>query len=169
MIVKLEDLPSGNHQFKGQFKINIEDVGLSVKTGDIIFYDIVIVVSEAKIKISGSSKIELDCVCDLCTKRFYAQHSCSIDESISILAEDSGISPASRLNEIDCEKMLYELLIVNIPLKILCKSDCKGLCSGCGVDQNITRCKCEQEMDSRWIKLKELKLMEEEIVNNGSS
>ncbi len=165
MIAKLEDLSAGKHQFEGQFKIDIADVGLSVKTGDTIFYNIVVVVSEMKIEISGAATLELDCVCDRCAKRFYTQHSCAIDENFPISANDFEIC----LNKIDCEKMLYESLIVNLPLKILCKSNCRGLCSGCGVDQNATKCKCEQETDPRWTKLKELKQMEEEIENNGSS
>lgn len=37
---------------------------------------------------------------------------------------------------------IREQVLLNRPMRFLCKEDCKGICPGCGVDLNIERCKC---------------------------
>lgn len=39
---------------------------------------------------------------------------------------------------------------------VLCRPDCKGLCSTCGANLNDGPCDCEAEIDPRFAKLKEL-------------
>jgi uncharacterized protein len=49
-------------------------------------------------------------------------------------------------------------LLVQLPLKQVCRDDCKGLCSECGTNMNLDTCGCKQEaLDSRWEALKEFK------------
>lgn len=51
-----------------------------------------------------------------------------------------------------------DYLILAVPMKKLCKEDCKGLCYKCGTDLNKNTCDCKQdEIDDRWSKLLELK------------
>ena len=45
-------------------------------------------------------------------------------------------------NSIDLVKTLIEILIVEKPLKNLCSSICKGLCSNCGKNLNNRTCSC---------------------------
>lgn len=40
------------------------------------------------------------------------------------------------------EEIRQELILAN-PARILCKKDCKGICSGCGVNLNLEQCKCK--------------------------
>lgn len=48
--------------------------------------------------------------------------------------------------------------ILSIPLKNLCKEDCKGLCAKCGTNLNVDTCTCEDiTINPVWEKLKELK------------
>jgi uncharacterized protein len=43
-------------------------------------------------------------------------------------------------------------------MKQLCKSDCKGICPGCGVDLNREKCRCSgKTVDPRWEKLLDIK------------
>lgn len=45
-----------------------------------------------------------------------------------------------------------------LPMKPLCRPDCRGLCSECGQDLNQGACECVREtMDPRWEALKALK------------
>lgn len=49
------------------------------------------------------------------------------------------------------------VLLVSLPLKQLCRDDCKGLCPVCGADLNREPCGCSaQEIDPRWEKLSTL-------------
>ena len=51
-----------------------------------------------------------------------------------------------------------DYLILAVPMKKLCKEDCKGLCYKCGTDLNKGSCNCtKDETDDRWNKLLELK------------
>jgi uncharacterized protein len=49
---------------------------------------------------------------------------------------------------IDLTDLYREYLILAIPIKRLCKADCKGLCVVCGADLNETTCEHQQEQDS---------------------
>ncbi|HVP57403.1 MAG TPA: DUF177 domain-containing protein [bacterium] len=49
-------------------------------------------------------------------------------------------------------------LLVRLPLKPLCKKDCRGLCPTCGTNLNGATCACETAHgDSRWDALKRLR------------
>ncbi len=49
-------------------------------------------------------------------------------------------------------------LLVQVPLKQLCKADCRGLCPGCGTNLNVTTCGCHVAgHDARWEDLKKMK------------
>lgn len=59
--------------------------------------------------------------------------------------------------EVSFEQHIVENLIVNVPMQILCKTDCKGLCPQCGINRNRESCKCAAEEDPRWDALRKLK------------
>jgi uncharacterized protein len=45
-----------------------------------------------------------------------------------------------------------------IPMKPLCREDCKGLCPRCGQDRNVSTCNCSlEETDPRWDALRALR------------
>ena len=52
------------------------------------------------------------------------------------------------------EDVLKEQVLLAVPLKALCREDCKGLCPGCGVNRNHERCACAPAAgDERWAAL----------------
>jgi uncharacterized protein len=56
------------------------------------------------------------------------------------------------------DPILVEQLQLNIPMKPLCRPDCKGLCPVCGTDRNRASCACEERTtDPRWEALAALK------------
>lgn len=57
---------------------------------------------------------------------------------------------------LDLAPMLREQCWLSIPLKPLCRPDCKGLCPQCGANLNLESCTCkESEGDPRLALLKE--------------
>jgi uncharacterized protein len=59
---------------------------------------------------------------------------------------------------LDTDPILIEQLQLNIPMKPLCRADCKGLCPICGIDRNAGTCACEESgADPRWAALAALK------------
>lgn len=47
---------------------------------------------------------------------------------------------------------MEDIIRLNIPVKPLCRPDCKGLCPVCGKDLNLGECECSKKMqvDPRW-------------------
>ncbi len=59
-------------------------------------------------------------------------------------------------NQIDLTESIYEHLLLELPIKTICKEDCKGLCPQCGQNLNLRECGCDREViDPRLVKLKE--------------
>jgi uncharacterized protein len=49
------------------------------------------------------------------------------------------------------EDVLREQVLLSLPVKTLCKPDCKGLCPRCGADRNSQPCNCDVgPSDPRW-------------------
>lgn len=46
--------------------------------------------------------------------------------------------------KIDLTPPLTEEIIANIPIKVLCREDCQGLCPKCGANLNDNPCKCDK-------------------------
>ena len=64
----------------------------------------------------------------------------------------------SNKSEIDLEPHLRDELILSVPMYVECRSGCRGLCAGCGVNLNEADCQCsKREMDPRWDALRALK------------
>ncbi len=93
-----------------------------------------------------------------------------ISESMSILFEKTVVTEDTELqNEenddyilskdgyIDIDETLSEQIILELPLRHLCKDDCKGLCPKCGCDLNKETCTCNlTEPDPRFDVLRKL-------------
>lgn len=57
-------------------------------------------------------------------------------------------------NIFDSDKFIHDELIINMPVKILCKDDCKGICKKCGKNLNNGDCHCDTtELDPRMSKV----------------
>ena len=76
------------------------------------------------------------------------------DEEIEI------VDPGTR--EFDLRKFVREEIILELPLRLYCREDCKGLCTSCGQDLNQGDCDCtEDSVDPRWAALGNIKFSEE--------
>jgi uncharacterized protein len=54
------------------------------------------------------------------------------------------------------EDVLREQLLLALPLKAICRDDCKGLCPQCGRNLNQEQCNCaDPREDPRWSALKD--------------
>lgn len=52
--------------------------------------------------------------------------------------------PVKNEEVIDITDNLREELILNFPLKPLCRADCRGLCMRCGENLNKGKCRCQK-------------------------
>jgi len=57
---------------------------------------------------------------------------------------------------IDLDRVIFEQIMLQIPIKPLCAESCRGLCPHCGIDLNTTSCDCRSEiLDERLAVLKQ--------------
>ena len=47
-----------------------------------------------------------------------------------------------KIETIDLGEEIRQEVILNLPARILCKEDCKGICLGCRADLNREPCRC---------------------------
>ena len=70
----------------------------------------------------------------------------SEEERIEALDESSFI----QNKELDTDKLLHNEVLIIWPMRVLCKEDCKGICSRCGANLNQGSCDCDTaDLDPR--------------------
>ena len=52
--------------------------------------------------------------------------------------------------QLDVDALVRNELFVHMPLRVLCKEDCKGICNKCGANLNVNTCDCDtRSLDPR--------------------
>ncbi|SHJ66114.1 YceD family protein [Tepidibacter formicigenes] len=168
MIISLEKL------IKGQ--VDILDLNFSQKIDNINYcgksYKITNPV-EVKGKITKTGeKMYLDCeiklsildYCSRCLKELEIDLEYPVkgflvkDEEDVLEDEDTFVYNG---DELDFKDIIEDTFILNVPQKVLCDEDCKGLCPSCGANLNEEECKCHDDkndkefIDPRFAKLKD--------------
>jgi uncharacterized protein len=60
---------------------------------------------------------------------------------------------------IDLAPIVREQMLLALPMSVLCRPECRGLCSVCGQDLNMQACSCDRRVpDPRLAALKNIKL-----------
>jgi uncharacterized protein len=91
-------------------------------------------------------------------ERFVRTVSWAAEEQHELQPEDLNIAVFDG-EGIELDDLVREELLLALPVNVLCREDCKGLCPVCGIDRNLSNCQCENDaVDSRWQKLKELQM-----------
>jgi uncharacterized protein len=73
----------------------------------------------------------------------------------SILEESDEKTIAYCNGELLLDDVVTDAILLSMPMKIICKDDCKGLCTKCGKDLNSEDCTCEDDdIDPRLAKLR---------------
>lgn len=73
-----------------------------------------------------------------------------VDEPFELFYEIKGKEDIETLND------LREVLILDHPIRFICREDCRGLCPSCGVNLNETRCHCEANRATPLSQLKKM-------------
>mgnify|MGYP000796277080 FL=1 len=77
----------------------------------------------------------------------------SSEERIAQLDEQSYIDGY----HLDVDGMVLDEMMTDIPDKVLCREDCKGVCPKCGVNLNHQTCNCDRtELDPRMSIIREI-------------
>ena len=59
---------------------------------------------------------------------------------------------------IELDDVLREQILLALPVKVVCRESCRGICAGCGRNLNVETCTCEEQpADPRWAALADIK------------
>lgn len=76
---------------------------------------------------------------------------------VTLSGEDNDDYIETPNYQLDLDELLRADIILNLPVKYLCKEECKGLCAQCGKDLNQGDCSCDKrQIDPRLEVLKKL-------------
>lgn len=87
-------------------------------------------------------------VCDRCLKETLQDFSFDVQHTVVRELHDEDEEEnyiVARAESIDTAEIAISDLLLELPSKMLCKEDCKGLCPKCGCDRNETDCDCMSE------------------------
>jgi len=60
-------------------------------------------------------------------------------------------------DRLSLEDVLREFILLQMPMRRICRADCKGICPQCGKNRNEVDCGCQaQKLDERWAALRNL-------------
>ncbi|WP_029895462.1 DUF177 domain-containing protein [Desulfohalovibrio reitneri] len=117
--------------------------------------------------IQGSLEGAVLLSCDRCAESVATEVSASFDHFEEPGHEpETGEGPEERVvvtrdgePMLDVASLLWQFLLLELPLKVLCAASCKGICPTCGADLNEGECACEAETgDPRLAPLRGLKI-----------
>ncbi len=77
------------------------------------------------------------------------------EDGLELLATDLDVLYYDDL-VVPFDALVEEQVQLELPLKALCRDDCRGLCPICGADRNLAPCACQPPADERWKTLRTL-------------
>lgn len=106
---------------------------------------------EGRIHLDMNIKTEIERVCSRCLKSYNESLDINMDciYSEDVQNKEDDIYAINGYT-IDITDVIVDEITAQLPMKPLCKDDCKGLCSVCGNNKNFIDCKCKKtEVDPR--------------------
>lgn len=162
MKIQVGTLSQGEHTYT--FQAPAADIGLGSEFPEDVRVTVSLEKTSSEIMLKARLQISGTFACDRCVARF----SLSLSPSYRMYyvwdhASSQGLDPSEvqvvqpGLSVIDISDDVRQTILLAVPLKLLCREDCRGLCAGCGVNLNSEACRCEAAgTDQRWDSLRSL-------------
>ncbi|MGO9481200.1 MAG: YceD family protein [Candidatus Kryptoniota bacterium] len=156
MRINISNLSEGTHEY--EFEESPSNVKLDERFSKQISVKVELEKRRRQLFLTGHVKTSGKFVCDRCLAEF--EKDVSVDYRMTYVQDqdDAGEVDEDEItvihrstNEIDIDEEIRESILVSVPLKLLCKEDCAGLCASCGKNLNDGTCACNyNEADPRW-------------------
>lgn len=118
---------------------------------------------DRKIAITAKVSLVLEMPCDRCLDSVKVPMDLDFERNVD--ANASSEERIAQLDEqsyidgyhLDVDGMVLDEMMTDIPDKVLCREDCKGVCPKCGVNLNHQTCNCDRtELDPRMSIIREI-------------
>jgi uncharacterized protein len=162
MIIKVSEIPEEGLRLEGPGAFpepfqdrawRLEDVELAVeKDGDVVF-------------VHGHLRSSVPQVCSRCLESYDATVEAAVETRLvpapargeeRELGADDLETDIYDHDQIDLNTLLETETTLGLPMKPLCRDECRGLCPSCGASRNAAPCGCAPAADPRWSPLKGL-------------
>ena len=103
------------------------------------------------VKLVFSVKFPLHLCCDRCLGEFDRDFEYSFEHIlVRRLNTDNDEYVVCEDGVLELDELIRSDLLLELPAKVLCSPDCKGLCPVCGKNRNFDSCECDKkEIDPR--------------------
>ena len=140
--------------------------------------EVKLVLTSRSILVTGNFYTPIKEICSRCLEEFEYNLEFEIEEeffptgnilTVNSVDEDEEAAgfAISENHIIDLSEAWRQNILLNLPVKPICKPECAGLCQQCGHNLNQEPCRCPKDhIDPRWAPLKAL--LKEETVEKGS-
>lgn len=105
---------------------------------------------ERKVFLEGSTEVSLMLPCSRCLEDVETTFEIGISKELDFRenAQDR-IDDLDEVNyiegyDLDIDCLVYNEILLDFPLKVLCSDNCKGICSVCGTNRNKGTCQCDR-------------------------
>ncbi len=118
---------------------------------------------EEKLRIEAETAFTAAVPCDRCLEEVEISLELAISKEVDMNQTAEGrIEDLDETDfvigyNLDVDKLVYSEILVNWPMKTLCREDCKGICRKCGTNLNHGSCSCDTvELDPRMAVIAEI-------------
>lgn len=162
MKIKISSLKDGSYEYC--FEDYVKKLDLELPFIGKYFTKVNLSKYHNQIIIEAATSVNAELECDRCVQMYPAQIE-SRYKMVYLHDQPEGDNDSVDVtyiskdtDKIDITEDVREYLLLEVPIKKLCKEDCKGLCPRCGKNLNDGQCSCKPEdVDIRWKPLLELK------------
>ena len=165
MEIKLRGLDQGEHNYSVSEPAEIYALEPG-KFPEFFHSDITVDVQSGNYYIAILTRTNVKFVCDRCMDDFMSPYTVEVR---IIYTEDPTLDPEQQQENLyflpagkdmaDLSEDVRQSVLVNLPMKTVCKETCRGLCDNCGTNLNEKQCNCIRvDTDNQWDALKKLQL-----------
>ncbi|MEX2116401.1 MAG: DUF177 domain-containing protein [Bacteroidota bacterium] len=159
--INISKLSEGDHQYS--LRTEPPDIGLDLRFDRNVEVEARVEKANRQILVRVEARAAGRFVCDRCLDEFRQD----VMSEHTIVYIQGGDPPEDLeksqeiqylpkdVNIIDLGEDVRQFMILSVPVKMLCKEECAGLCPVCGSNRNTSQCSCTaEETDPRWATLK---------------
>lgn len=114
--------------------------------------------------VEGETDVTIAIPCDRCLEEVSVDLHLVVDRKFSLKKTEMPDEEvdAEEIDEFEgstlcVDNLIYDEILVNWPMKVLCREDCKGICRKCGANLNLTTCTCDRtELDPRMAAIQDI-------------
>ena len=103
------------------------------------------------LELKGIGSVTVGIPCDRCLEQVAVKIPYEIEQKLDMKKSDTERVQDLDENDyltgmdLDVDRLVYLEVLMSWPLKVLCREDCKGICSQCGKNLNKGSCGCAEE------------------------